>query len=307
MADYFSLLSRAIAGLESNTNETRQALYQRVRAILVDNLRNQQPPVPDGEIERERLVLEDAIQKVELKSANPISQSETTTHDGKSEATVRAPTAVHKGRGGETSLSKSKAIVTLHEDADAFSFMHQTAHLCLEEMIRDAGDPRASPRLRSDRDVILKWFGVAHTDEITAAHHEHWALGFEQYLAEGRAPSAALAGAFEHFKSRAPHRSAKDIEVPLTDEVRGVIDRMLATDEELRSRAPDPEPKPSQASAVPRAAAPRWWTDATFWKKAGITVTLHLIATYRANRLELSAAPQFRNSTNESPAIWRRQ
>jgi hypothetical protein len=68
MADYYSLLSRAIAGLETSTEETRLVLYRRVREILVDNLRNQQPPVSEVEIERERLMLEDAIRKVELSS-----------------------------------------------------------------------------------------------------------------------------------------------------------------------------------------------------------------------------------------------
>ncbi|HTB01341.1 MAG TPA: hypothetical protein VK804_12760 [Bradyrhizobium sp.] len=277
MADYYSLLSRAVAGLESNTDEMRQALYQRVRTILVDNLRNQKPPVPGAEIERERLVLEEAIQKVEQKSANPTSQSGTTAHDHQSELPARGktPTADHKGRGGEISLSKNKAIVALYEDADAFSFMHHSAHLWLEEMIRDADDSRALPWVRSDLDVILKWLGVAHADELTAARHEQWALGFEQYLAEGRAPSTALAGAFEHFKSWAPQRAAKYAGIPLTDEVRGVIDRMLATDQELRNRAHAPEKIPSEASAIPRGAASNqptaWsWTDATFWKKAGL-------------------------------------
>jgi hypothetical protein len=281
MADYYSLLSRAVAGLETNTDETRQALYQRVRAILIDNLRNQKPPVPGVEIERERLVLEEAIQKVEQKSASPTSQSGTTAHDRQSElpARDRTPSAAHKGRGGEISLSKNKAIVTLREDADALSFMHQSAHLWLEEMIRDAGDPRASPQLRSDLDVILKWLGVAHPDEVTAARHEQWALGFEQYLAEGRTPSAALAGALEQFKSRGPHRSAKDFVAPLTDEVRDVIDRMLATDEELRNRMPAPEPIRSEASAIPHEAAsdqpaPWSWTDATFWKRVGLIATV---------------------------------
>jgi hypothetical protein len=251
MADYHSLLSRAIAGLESNSEEMRQALYQRVRAVLVDSLRNRQSPVSDIEIERERVALEDAIQKIELKST------------------------VHKGRGGEISLSKDKAVITLHEDAAAFSFMHQSAHLWLDEMIRDADHPRAPARLRRDRDSILKWLGVTHASEITAASHEQWALAFEQYVAEGRAPSAALAGAFKSFNSWASHRPLKDAGIPLTDEVRGVMDRMLATDEELQNSRPVPEPELSESSTNPHGTtfdeAASWlWADTTFWKKAGL-------------------------------------
>src|SRR5215210_6177413 len=65
MADYHPLISRAVAGLDKNTSETRRVVYDRARNALVAQLRAIQPPLEEGEITRERLELEEAIRKVE--------------------------------------------------------------------------------------------------------------------------------------------------------------------------------------------------------------------------------------------------
>src|SRR5262249_15054180 len=65
MRDYYPLLSRIVAGLDSNTGESRRALYGRARAALCEQLRRQEPPLTDAEITRERLSLEAAIRKFE--------------------------------------------------------------------------------------------------------------------------------------------------------------------------------------------------------------------------------------------------
>jgi hypothetical protein len=64
--------------------------------------------------------------------------------------------------------------------------------------------------------------------------HEQFARGFEAYLMEGKAPSAELRTAFSRFKAWLTELY-KDISlrVTLTDEVRGVFDRLLATEEEI--------------------------------------------------------------------------
>lgn len=65
MADYHPLISRAVAGLEKNSSETRRVVYDRARNALVAQLRAIQPPLEESEITRERLELEEAIRKVE--------------------------------------------------------------------------------------------------------------------------------------------------------------------------------------------------------------------------------------------------
>jgi hypothetical protein len=65
MADYYPLISRAVAGLERNTGENRRSLYERARNALLDQLRSVTPSLSETDITRERLALEEAIRKVE--------------------------------------------------------------------------------------------------------------------------------------------------------------------------------------------------------------------------------------------------
>jgi hypothetical protein len=69
MTDYYPLIARAVAGLAKSTGESRRALYDRARSALLAQLRNLDPPLPDTEITRERLLLEEAIRKVEADAA----------------------------------------------------------------------------------------------------------------------------------------------------------------------------------------------------------------------------------------------
>ena len=69
MADYYPLISRAVAGLDRNTGENRRVLYERARSALVSQLRGVEPALDEADITRERLALEEAIRKVEADTA----------------------------------------------------------------------------------------------------------------------------------------------------------------------------------------------------------------------------------------------
>ena len=69
MADYYPLISRAVAGLEKNSGENRRTLYERARAALLAQLRGVSPALNESDITRERLALEELIRKVEAESA----------------------------------------------------------------------------------------------------------------------------------------------------------------------------------------------------------------------------------------------
>src|ERR687884_2220358 len=69
MTDYYPLIARAVSGLAKNTGENRRALYERARTALVTQLKGLDPPLADNEITRERLLLEEAIRKVESEAA----------------------------------------------------------------------------------------------------------------------------------------------------------------------------------------------------------------------------------------------
>src|SRR5205823_12946991 len=72
MTDYYPVIARRIAGLKDNTAESRRALYQRVETVLVEQLRELDPPLEEPEILRERLSLEDAVRRVEADVGSPI-------------------------------------------------------------------------------------------------------------------------------------------------------------------------------------------------------------------------------------------
>jgi hypothetical protein len=69
MADYYSLIARAVTGLDKRTGEARRALYERARTALVTQLRGVEPALSEADITRERLALEEAIRKVEGEAA----------------------------------------------------------------------------------------------------------------------------------------------------------------------------------------------------------------------------------------------
>lgn len=63
--DYFPPIQRAVQGLSPNTQETRQALYEKARSALLRQLNAADPALTEGQIARERNLLEEAIRRVE--------------------------------------------------------------------------------------------------------------------------------------------------------------------------------------------------------------------------------------------------
>ena len=76
MADFYPVLSRAIAGLQEQTPEARRAVFDRAKQVLVTQLRNVDPPVSEADIMRQRLALDDVIARIErdYQPADPVAQ-----------------------------------------------------------------------------------------------------------------------------------------------------------------------------------------------------------------------------------------
>lgn len=140
------------------------------------------------------------------------------------------------GPRGKITLEQNRAVIELFQSADESTFMHEASHLWLDELIRDATGKRSTEALKGDLDKTLKWLGVEKVDDIGVAQHEKWAKGFEKYLATGKAPSSALERAFESFKTWLTdiYDSLTGNGVQLPDDIRGVMDRLLATDDEIK-------------------------------------------------------------------------
>lgn len=145
--------------------------------------------------------------------------------------------------------------ITLLPKSDLSTYLHESGHLYLEVMASLAGHETASEGLRADMDAALKWFGVkgenaserlaawnAMTLEEKRNFHEKWAESFEQYLFEGVAPSPELREAFKNFRQWLTHvyKSMAQFLVgqknaKLNDEMRGVFDRILASEEQINT------------------------------------------------------------------------
>jgi hypothetical protein len=120
-------------------------------------------------------------------------------------------------------------------DRDASTLLHESAHVFLE-IFGDIAELKDAPASAKDEySRILAWLGVASREEIKREHHEKWAGAFETYLYEGKTPSLRLASVFAKMRAwfLRVGQKLKASGVPLNDEIRGLFDRMLATDEDL--------------------------------------------------------------------------
>src|SRR5260370_30002239 len=65
MNDFYPMVLAAVSKLDPNTEEARQALYQRARAALAGRLRDLEPPLSEQRIMEERLAFEEAVRPAE--------------------------------------------------------------------------------------------------------------------------------------------------------------------------------------------------------------------------------------------------
>jgi hypothetical protein len=125
--------------------------------------------------------------------------------------------------------------ITLTGNANLSSFLHETGHYFLELMTDLVESGQANIQMQQDLQMLRDWAGVGEDGKFTVEQHEKFARGFERYLMEGNAPSTGLRALFNRFKGWLTfiYKSMNNLNVDLTDEVRGVMDRMMASDEEI--------------------------------------------------------------------------
>ncbi len=123
------------------------------------------------------------------------------------------------------------------ENADLSSFLHESAHFYFEIMADLAGKENAPQQIVGDYNTLLKYVGAANREAITAEQHETIARSFEAYLMEGKAPSVELQSVFSRMKAWLVqvYREIRKLNVKLNDDVRGVFDRLVASDEEIEA------------------------------------------------------------------------
>ena len=136
--------------------------------------------------------------------------------------------------------------IALLKDANASTFLHESGHFFLD-ILHDLS--ALAPEIAADMGVALDWMGVKGGEGYTAAdvwgnmsleekraHHEKWAEGFESYLMTGKAPSLELQSVFSRFRAWLLniYKSARNMQVEVSDDIKGVFDRMLASDTAIK-------------------------------------------------------------------------
>lgn len=149
-------------------------------------------------------------------------------------------------QGPRGTFNPQQLLITLNENADLSTFLHESGHFFLEVMADLASQPNAPQQIKDDMAKVLAWFGVpdlatwnGYTLDEKRPYHEKWAESFEQYLFEGQAPSIELQPLFRRFrswlvnvyKSLTHFMRGRDLQV--NDEIRQVFGRMVATDEQI--------------------------------------------------------------------------
>ncbi len=167
----------------------------------------------------------------------------------------------------------STGILHLFDAADQSTFIHEAAHLYLHEMETMAELDEAPEQLVADLRTIRDWASYApekladyvgnarekefrgYAEALEAARksedtvaikaaeerwiQERFARAFERYVAEGKAPTKELQSAFRKFKTWlvSIYRDLKNLGKEPPEDVKKVMDRMLATDDEIEAWA----------------------------------------------------------------------
>lgn len=148
-----------------------------------------------------------------------------------SESTPRGYITFNDAKPG----TQRKFQITVTARRDLSTLLHEFGHYYLEVVNELASDGTASQQMIDDVAAIRQWTGAAPTGPFAVDQHEQFARGFEAYLAEGKAPNPEIQGAFSRFKRWiiAIYKDLVRLNVELTPEIRGVMDRIVATDEQI--------------------------------------------------------------------------
>lgn len=153
---------------------------------------------------------------------------------------------------GRASYDPARLIATLNRDADASSFVHEAAHHFFNLYGVISQLPNAPEVIVNDMRRLVQLTDGSdletwnkRTFEEQSKAHERFAYGWEQFVFEGKAPSAELEGLFRRFgrwlreiykrvigRIGADYKAKFGADLPgLTPELRQIMGRMVASEE----------------------------------------------------------------------------
>ena len=143
-----------------------------------------------------------------------------------------------QGERGSLQIGDGRQMrINLFETANLSTFIHEVGHFTLEVMGDLAELGSTSQQVKDDYARILEYLGAKDRAALTKEQHEKWARATETYMMEGKAPAPELRATFQRFMSwlKLIYIELRALGAPLTDEVRGVFDRIYATDAEIQA------------------------------------------------------------------------
>jgi GNAT superfamily N-acetyltransferase len=162
-------------------------------------------------------------------------------------------------RGGFNKYSRTIRLIA--GQANLSTFLHESAHLFLEELVEDAVSVPEGHALRADAATALAFIGFTGTlEEFQALEvtddarrmHETWAEAFVEYLHQGQAPTPELQSLFSKFRSWlvAVYRTLTGRGIDVPEDVRGVMDRLFASEEAIAAAQRERSFKPLFSNAA---------------------------------------------------------
>ena len=164
-----------------------------------------------------------------------------------SEGRVADEQQVALEQGARGTFNPQTLELVLNPNADLSTWFHETGHFFLEVLADVASQPGAPAQITDDYNKVLAWFGVTpeqwagYSLDEKRPYHERWAESIEQYVMEGKAPSVELQSVMRRFSAwlKSVYKSITQFvagkpELELNDDIRRVMDRMLATDEQIQ-------------------------------------------------------------------------
>lgn len=179
-------------------------------------------------------------------TAEELYKSEAPLIEGKRKLTINDVNTIdfnQTTQGRLRTFSDNKTIVKLFKSADASTFIHETGHKWLSELMLAAKDDMAPQQLKDLVSATRKWLGVSEQLDMTNLKnktvkeaHEKWATAFERYLYDGQAPTPILAKVFNQFRDwLAAIKGKVEKLMPISNDIKDVFDKLIT---------PNPERQP---------------------------------------------------------------
>lgn len=207
---------------------------------------------------------------------------------------VKAQQELFQGHRGKTIISgeagdpQGRSFETyVGAGADQSTLFHEFAHNFLQIFRDHVGQEDATDEAKDMEQKMLKWFGVDKWDDVTDRHSEMFARGFEYRLWEGKSPTG-LQKVFQTFANwlRKIYPSSdvmsgylKSVGATMTDEMRGVYDRFIASSEEIERAEKDMGYK----SKAPEGLSPEEFNE---WKSKQDSATQKAMDSLNSRKME---------------------